>query len=502
MTATSTTDGDLVRQAQRGDKEAFTELVRRFQDLAHGLAYHRLGDFEDARDAAQSAFVRAYQELPGLRDADAFRAWLRRIVENECLGTLRRRRPTAPLHEALAAKEDDPHARIDLQRALDRLAEKDRLVLTLFVFQDRSLQDVAGFLGVSKDAIMSRLRHVRARLRTETLHMAESTLKANRLPEDWATKIPIPCDEYDGRGLPKDRPETLSPWRRDWLLGAFSPGTEIVSVESRSHESQRVELRLPTGESRTVDLRMVGRKGGNETEAALLPVLARAGIPVPALVLGPSRDPDLPDWSTLLAVESIEGETACRWALAGDPKSVAHACEVVLDAAERLAAATAAVEAAGIAVERSSLKDELDRIVADGGPWMEVPTFREATKRLRPVVEAIDVPPVLSDSGIGGINVLLDDAGRFAGLVGVAWARIEDPHYGITKFWTYDCWPLRWAGIVERHLVRHGLTMKDLAPRLAVRALATLQREIPVEGGDAGYRNDMFGWLKRGTDSL
>lgn len=61
MTAPSTSsDSELVRRAQRGEAEAFTLLVGRFQDLAHGLAYHRLGDFEDARDAAQAAFIRAY----------------------------------------------------------------------------------------------------------------------------------------------------------------------------------------------------------------------------------------------------------------------------------------------------------------------------------------------------------------------------------------------------------------------------------------------------------
>ena len=73
---------------------------------------------------------------------------------------------------------------------------------------------------------------------------------------------------------------------------------------------------------------------------------------------------------------------------------------------------------------------------------------------------------------------------------------INGPFNEPTKYWTYDCWPIRRAGFVERYLISQNLSMQEFASRLGVRALATLQREIPVEGGDEGYRNEMLGWLE------
>lgn len=127
--------------------------------------------------------------------------------------------------------------------------------------------------------------------------------------------------------------------------------------------------------------------------------------------------------------------------------------------------------------------------------------FTRAIHLLEPVVQEIDVPLVFSDSGIGP-NARVDEEGKLLGFESFSWARIEDPHYQIAKYWTYDCWPIRRAGFVERYLLRHKLSMSDFAPRLGVRALVTLQREIPLRGGDGSYRNDMLGWLKLGLDNL
>ena len=70
--------------AQQGDLAAFDRLVRRFQDMAVGYAYSLLRDFSSAEDAAQEALVRAYIDLPMLREPAAFPAWLRRLVFKQC----------------------------------------------------------------------------------------------------------------------------------------------------------------------------------------------------------------------------------------------------------------------------------------------------------------------------------------------------------------------------------------------------------------------------------
>ena len=85
----------LVIRAQTGDRIAYDDIVRRFQDMAVGYASALLGDFHLAEDAAQEAFVGAWTELPRLREPAAFPGWFKRIVFMRCSRFLRRRHPAA-----------------------------------------------------------------------------------------------------------------------------------------------------------------------------------------------------------------------------------------------------------------------------------------------------------------------------------------------------------------------------------------------------------------------
>jgi len=110
------TDAELVQQVRQGDQEAFSELMARHQDYVHGLAYHLVENFEDARDLAQDAFVRAYLHLGQLRDPARFGPWLRRITQRVCLDWLGAR---AASRKALEADACCPVT----QAALARLEE-------------------------------------------------------------------------------------------------------------------------------------------------------------------------------------------------------------------------------------------------------------------------------------------------------------------------------------------------------------------------------------------
>ncbi|MCX5759846.1 MAG: RNA polymerase subunit sigma, partial [Candidatus Hydrogenedentes bacterium] len=74
----------LIERSRAGDLDAFTEVLRRFQDMAHGYAYSSLGDFHLAQDVAQEAFVEAYYKLDALREPAAFPGWFRRILSKHC----------------------------------------------------------------------------------------------------------------------------------------------------------------------------------------------------------------------------------------------------------------------------------------------------------------------------------------------------------------------------------------------------------------------------------
>ena len=90
------TEADLVRRAAHGDNAAFEVLVTVRADRAFRLARSILGNESDARDATQDAFIAVWRELPRLRDAEHFDAWLRRILVNRCPDTWWRRPSPSP----------------------------------------------------------------------------------------------------------------------------------------------------------------------------------------------------------------------------------------------------------------------------------------------------------------------------------------------------------------------------------------------------------------------
>ncbi|NKB65972.1 MAG: sigma-70 family RNA polymerase sigma factor [Candidatus Latescibacteria bacterium] len=170
----------LVLQAQTGDLEAYSKLVRRFQDMAVGYARSLLGDFHLAEDAVQEAFVAAYQDLGKLRQPAAFAGWFRRIVFICCQRQRRRRGPTVDLEQAgpIADDDQDPAERAVIQDlktrvldAIDALPAAQRQLLRLFYFDGFSQGQIAALLEVPLSTANNRLHASRKRLRRELAYM-------------------------------------------------------------------------------------------------------------------------------------------------------------------------------------------------------------------------------------------------------------------------------------------------------------------------------------------
>lgn len=168
---------------------AFAELVRRFEDLAFGCAYSRLRDAALAEDAAQDAFLVAWQRLDQLREPAAFAGWIRRLVLTQCHRRLRARRLDRPADGALAsagpqvngvetAEAEDDAAVVRL--ALSRLAPGDRLVLTLFYGSGRTQAEIAGWLRVPVTTVARRIAHAKRRLRGHALRAFAGDLRRGR----------------------------------------------------------------------------------------------------------------------------------------------------------------------------------------------------------------------------------------------------------------------------------------------------------------------------------
>jgi RNA polymerase sigma-70 factor, ECF subfamily len=170
---------ELVARAQRGDVDAYEELVRAYQGIAFRTAYVLAGSAADAEEAAQDAFVKAYRALWRFRAGAPFKPWLLRIVANEARNRRRSggRRTALALRAALMpsgeAAPSPEAALIDAERregliaALDRLADSDREAIACRYFLDLSETETAAALGIRRGTVKSRLSRALERLRTE-----------------------------------------------------------------------------------------------------------------------------------------------------------------------------------------------------------------------------------------------------------------------------------------------------------------------------------------------
>ena len=173
-------DSELMERARRGDVAAYEELVRRYEEVAFRTAFLVCGDADEARDAAQEGFVRAWRALPRFRSGAEPRPWLLRIVANAA----RNRRRGSSRQAALGLRlAEDPlsggaapspegsvlagERREALLAAIERLRPEDRLVIGLRWFVELDEADMAAALDVPRGTVKSRLSRAMSRLRNE-----------------------------------------------------------------------------------------------------------------------------------------------------------------------------------------------------------------------------------------------------------------------------------------------------------------------------------------------
>lgn len=151
------------------DQETFTAQVLLHQQTLFRTARSILSNDADAEDAVQEAICSGFAHRHTLREADKFKPWMLRIVTNQCYTVLRRTRPVAelePLEQVLAAPEHDREAELTLWQAVLSLREEQRVVVTLFYYEDYSVREISRILSVSEGAVKSRLSRGREQLRS------------------------------------------------------------------------------------------------------------------------------------------------------------------------------------------------------------------------------------------------------------------------------------------------------------------------------------------------
>ncbi len=193
----------LIRQAQEGDVSAFNRLVLAYQDRVYNAACRIMDDEAAAADAAQEAFIAAFQRLETYRGG-SFKGWLLRIVTNACYDELRRRRrrPARSLEDMtpedsldpppqLVSSEEEPEAhaqRMELgagiEHCLRGLSAEHRALVVLRDIEDLDYQEIAAVTGLELGTVKSRLSRARGRLRDCLRRMGELLPLEYRLEDE------------------------------------------------------------------------------------------------------------------------------------------------------------------------------------------------------------------------------------------------------------------------------------------------------------------------------
>lgn len=167
-------DAAIVARVLDGDVEAFALLVARYRDRYARYAYHMLGNREDAEEALQDAFTRAYRSLARCEDPERFAAWLFRILINRCrtVGARRGRRARTFIADEVAvleAAEDHPADRAawreEIGRALAQLRVEQREAFLMKYVEELGYDEMSRVTGVGVSALKMRVMRACERLR-------------------------------------------------------------------------------------------------------------------------------------------------------------------------------------------------------------------------------------------------------------------------------------------------------------------------------------------------
>jgi RNA polymerase sigma-70 factor, ECF subfamily len=179
-------DEELVRRFNNGDREAFSDLVRRFQDRIYSLCLRWMHEPAIAEEVAQDVFIAVFKSLHGFRGEAKFSTWIFRVATNHCKNRrIYQQRRQKDRHEPLEGRGTDDDAPVRqhadegpgtdrriqrseaerlLHQALEKLDENHRTILLLRDVEDLSYEEIADILDLPRGTVKSRLHRARAEL--------------------------------------------------------------------------------------------------------------------------------------------------------------------------------------------------------------------------------------------------------------------------------------------------------------------------------------------------
>lgn len=183
------TDIHLVERVLAGQKDAFALLVDRYKDMVFTLAVSLLQHREEAEEVAQDAFLKVFKALPKFQQKSKFSTWMYRIVYNECISRLRRKKVNLVSMEDIkyselpdAFEENEPEwlrkeeRRKGLHKALLQLSEADKTIVILYYFENCQVEDISKVTSLSPSNVKTKLFRARKKLQTILIDVKKKEL--------------------------------------------------------------------------------------------------------------------------------------------------------------------------------------------------------------------------------------------------------------------------------------------------------------------------------------
>ena len=180
----SENDVKLIKKFLSGDDTAFQNLVEKYQESIHTLAWRKIQDYHYAEEIMQDTFLRVYKKLPTLKNHNQFAGWIHVIADRLCTDWVRQHKPEIQSIDVTdkdeielssfkhymskqRVMERNEYCQELVNKLLEKLPEKERNVLTLYYLDDMSTKEISETIGVSVNTITSRLQRARKRLQTD-----------------------------------------------------------------------------------------------------------------------------------------------------------------------------------------------------------------------------------------------------------------------------------------------------------------------------------------------
>jgi RNA polymerase sigma-70 factor (ECF subfamily) len=251
-------DHQLVIDAKSGDFEAFRIIVLRYSNALLSVAYSVIGDFHEAQDVAQEAFVKCYNNLHTLNEPTRLGSWLYSIAYRTSLDFLKKKKATLTYIETTAEKSDNVDSWLEqhiiqesIWRALQTLEKKSKSAIVLHYLSDWSMKEIGQFLNLSIAAVESRIRRARETLKLQLADDFESYLPPYRLDSDFEQTV---CEHVLRRAGHFYIPVTNKKQSTDWFFLHFhlrnsihgnlklESGHELYLLECQNHFPKKLPL--------------------------------------------------------------------------------------------------------------------------------------------------------------------------------------------------------------------------------------------------------------------